>query len=228
MMKKAPPQFAPMVQQGYDPAVGLAYEITDLAVSFDTYGNTPMSEIVAYHAPRIGGHMKGLLALVPPPMIDSMFGALDIEMIDENNAIVKPPASVSEFGSPDGLDGPSGPNGFSGSANEPMALTRYNGRWLPKGLVDGFQEYQSKGIETLESKLDSVQQASEATNSMLVVSMVVAPVNSVLDSLLAANTQEAFDAVINQAKAQVGAMAGKMLGGMEMDAGNRGGFDGEF
>lgn len=184
LMSQVPPQFAPIVTQAYDPAIGLIYELSQISRGLEDIQNRTISQILDDHGPRVGGHLKSLIALAPPELVRTIRGSMVAAETDASSGNVK---SI-------------GPDGQEST----VEFVRHNDRWIPKTLADAWNE--SK--DDLDSKLEEgIELANEqSAQSMMVAALFVGMANSLIEPLAAATTQDEFDAAIGQAMQ----MAGKM------------------
>ena len=194
LMASIPPDELPNIRQGYDPAVGVAYEISDFAFSMDFKARS-VSEMMNDHGPRIGAHLKRLLAIAPRGTIDGIFESISIEQLDPDHAIISMPSQGS----------PSGP-GFGSVKMEDTKLVRVSNRWVPEDLVNQWEILKAQ-LESGEfgNGLEEFKEASEkqSQQGMMFVGMMAGGIGTMLDGLLAAKTQEEFDAQIVQASAML-------------------------
>ena len=87
MMEQVPPETMPMVTQGYDPAIGIVYELSDLgflATDLKDFDHSPGRSLWATYwwSPE-----KSQLA--PAEMVAVAFADMEVEMIDSDNGILK-------------------------------------------------------------------------------------------------------------------------------------------
>lgn len=194
LMVAVPPDAVPTIRQGYDPAVGIVYEVADLAFSLDLKSRS-VSEMMNDHGPRIGSHLKQLLALAPPNMVDGFFESISIEQLDSDQAIIRMPSQGNE-----------GASGFGSVEMEDTKLVRVSGRWVPEEFVDQWRDLKAK-LESgdLSEELQQLKDANEeqSQGAMMFVGMMAGGVGTLLDGLVAAKTQQEFDAVIVQASAML-------------------------
>tara|TARA_R110002049_G_scaffold27321_2_gene94067 strand:- start:172127 stop:173302 length:1176 start_codon:yes stop_codon:yes gene_type:complete len=191
LMSQVPPQFLPIIQQAYDPAVGLVYELMQMSHGLEDMQSRTITELLDQHGPRIGGHAKRLIALAPPQMIDSIRGSIVVSELDGTRGTVTS----------------TGPDGKKQS----IPFVRYGDRWIPQPLADAWAENKDDLGEKLS---EGVEMANEqSAQSMMMAAMVVGMVNSVLDPLSKASTQEEFDAALMQATQMATSMQAGALPG---------------
>ena len=194
MMDQLPPGTLPMVTQAYDPAIGMVFELSDLGFRSSDLQNISITTLVDHYGPRVGSHMKGLMELLPQEVTSSLTGDMKVEMIDSDNGVIKTPETQ-------GLGGPAGQLGIEA---EDMKMTRFMGRWIPADLANEWPTMQAVLKSDLEGALDAQQNSEDVQGAMMMVGMMSAVVGGVLDQLLAADSQEAFDQVLMQSAAMLG------------------------
>ncbi|TWT74960.1 SHD1 domain-containing protein [Allorhodopirellula solitaria] len=205
MLEDLPPPIQPLFQKGYDPAVGVAYEVADFGFSFDPTQHS-VTEMVDYHFPRIGAHLKSLLAMVPDDSRAKILEGVSVEQIDADHAIVHlppPPATATP-----GVAGPS-----ATMIPESLEMVRVDQRWVPKKVVDSWRDLQSQlDSGTIEEKINQVQaeNVNQTQGASMMLGMFKGMIESALDSMLAAKTQEEFDAAFEQQAAMPGGEFGEM------------------
>ena len=197
-MAQVPPPFMPMVQQAYDPAVGIVYEITNLAFDAPNLETKTITQMMDSHGPKIGGHLKSLVTLLPPGMIDQFTASMKIAQTDDDNGTIV------------------APNDEGGT--ETTEMVRYQGRWIPKQMAEEWESNKDNLIAEMQAELQNAQQGEAAAQANMMVGMAVTMAGGILDPMLAANTQQEFD----QALLQVMNMANMFGGG----GGAGGGFPG--
>ncbi|GAA4455564.1 hypothetical protein GCM10023156_29790 [Novipirellula rosea] len=199
---KAPAEAMPQIEQAYDPAVGVLYELVDFALSFDMAGERNLSQTINYHGPRIGGHLKRLFELAPPGAIDGFLDSLTIEQIDDDHAIVRVPQTEN--------DQPASDFNFEFTSRE-AKLVRVSNRWVTEEQFQQWTELKSK-LESGELKQSMEQMKAENAESMqgitMMTSMFTVMAGTVLDSLLAAESQQEFDQAITKSAAMLNFGAG--------------------
>jgi len=204
MMDQVPPATLPMVKQAYDPAVGMIFELSDLGFRSSDLQKFSITTLVDHYGPRVGSHMKGLMGLLPPEVTASIIGDLKVEMIDSDNGIVKAPETPGFAGAAAELD----------IESEDMKMTRFMGRWIPTDLATEWPTMQAMMKSDLQETLEAQQNSEDMQGAMMMVGMMTGVVGGVLDQLLAADSQEAFDQVLMQSAAMLGPnLGGGGLGG---------------
>ncbi|EMI15467.1 hypothetical protein RMSM_07609 [Rhodopirellula maiorica SM1] len=197
LLEQVPAEAMPQIENAYDPAVGVLYELVDFAFSMELTGDRTLTQAINYHGPRIGGHLKPLFQLVPPGIIDQFLDSLTIEQIDDDHAIVRVPQAEDA--------GPQNDFSFEFTSRE-TKLVRVSQRWVTEEQFEQWNELKTK-LESGDLKQSMEQATQENAENMqgaaMMVGMFTGMANTVLDSLLAAESQEEF----NQAIAQASAMA---------------------
>ncbi|MEM8670825.1 MAG: SHD1 domain-containing protein [Planctomycetota bacterium] len=193
-----PPPMMPMVQQAYDPTVGLLNETVTMAFDFKKVGNQTFTEFFGFYGPRIGSHMKSLMPMLPPGAIDQMSAEIEVVETTANSGTVTIP----------GQEGPT-----------VIEMVRYEDRWIPKDVADGWDGVKDSLVQEIQKMSAEAEQQSAQANMM--VAMMAGTVNQLMDPLMTASSQEEFDAAIMQ----VMSMA-SMLGGGAGGPGGPGGAPG--
>lgn len=218
-MQMVPPPAMAMVQEAYDPGVGIVFELVSLGLTIEQMGDKTIGEVADYHGPRVGGHLRELFALVPEEAIEGYLNSIEVEEVDSDNAIVRMPEGGGGMNFGIGGGGPALGGQFGAPAaggddgTDEIKFTRYNNRWLPTEMVEGFKEYQSKSAEELQAEMKEAESAAGEMDPTLMVMMITTPINQILDTLAAANTQAEFDAAIAKAMEGAGGLMGMMGGG---------------
>jgi len=96
----------------------------------------------------------------------------------------------------------------SGGQTQEQRLVKFENRWVPAEMVEGWDEAVEKA-KTQLAALDS----PEARQNMTQMRMGLMMANAPLDQLLSANSQEEFDKTINDLVGMVMGMMGDMQGG---------------
>ncbi len=205
MMQQVPPPMLPLIGQCYDPAVGVVFELADLSFRTSDLQELSITTLVNHYGPRIGGHAKELIQLAPlPGGLDGALGDLKVEMIDSDHGVIKAPPA-QPFGDPDA--------GF-GAESEDIEMTRFMGRWIPSDLASEWPSMKEMMQNDLKDALEAQQNSEDIQGATMMVGMMTGLVGGVLDQLLAAESQEAFDEVLTQSAAMLGPnLGGGGLGG---------------
>ncbi len=188
-----PAEILPLVRQGYDPAVGVAYELADFGFSFDPEHRS-VSEMVDYHLPRIGAHLKDLLAVIPEETRSQVFAGMTVEQIDDDHAVIHiPNAAPPET---PGFDGPT-----TNLVPEDIKMVRVAQRWVPEAVVNTWEDLRTKldsGSIDAEMKQVQAKNAAQTQGVNMMFGMFKAMIKKSLDGLLAAKTQQEFDDALSQ------------------------------
>ena len=173
MMAQISPSAMPLIRRGYDPAVGALFEtVMTIAQASEEIERMTVTEIIDQRGPRIGGHLKSLLELAPPGLIDTMLNQITIEQTSDTTGFVITP------------------NRIGGKDRSPWV--KVGGRWVSKGFADGW----AKSKDNLKDVLYGSKQDREAAQ---MTPQIAAMAYAVLDPMLAANSQEEFDKAVVQA-----------------------------
>ena len=199
LTQAVPPGMMPMVQQGYDPVVGTVYELGMLAFDLPSIDTQTMSEMMDSHGPKLGGHLKGIVAMLPPGMAQQVMAGITTQQTDDNNGTLTMP-------------GEAGP--------EVTEMVRYMDRWIPKDMADEWQANKDTMLSEMKTELAAAQQGEQAAQANMMAGMMITVVGGILDPMLAAKSQAEFDQALMQIM-QLAPMLG--LGG---GGGAAGGFPG--
>lgn len=199
LAQAVPPGMMPMVQQGYDPVVGTVYELGMLIFDLPSIDTQTMSEMMDSHGPKLGGHLKGIVAMLPPGMAQQALAGITIQQTDNDNGTLTMP-------------GEAGP--------EVTQMVRYMGRWIPKDMADEWQRNKDSMLAEMKTELAAAQQGEQAAQANMMAGMMITVVGGILDPMLAAKSQAEFDQALMQVM-QLAPMLG--LGG---GGGPAGGFPG--
>lgn len=180
----APPETMPMIQQGYDPAVGLSYELGMLLLSMNTLESKTVTELLNERGPRLGGHLKAILSLVPPEMIEATLSRTEIEQHDEETGVMR-------LQSEDGT-------------TQTIEMVRYLDRWVPKDLVDSWLANKEGIEEEIKSNLKSLPETASAKQTIAMITEGITFLNQSFDPLSASKTQKEFDQAVNDFAMLVG------------------------
>ena len=200
LAQAVPPEMMPMVQAGYDPVVGTVYELFMLLFDFNNLDTKTMTQMMDSHGPKLGGHLKGIVAMLPPGILQQGLAQVMIQQSDENNGTVTTP-------------GPEGP--------ETIEMVRYMNRWIPKDMAEEWTANKDNLLAEMKSSLAEAQQGEEVAQASMAAGMMITMVGGILNPMLAANSQAEFDAALMQLMALA-----PMLGGGDggFPAGPDGGF----
>jgi len=188
-MQQIPTEFATAVNQGYDPVVGIVYELADLGFSVDLQERS-IKEIIDTHGPRIGAHLSVLLTTLPAEKVDSIFHDLTVEMVDETHAVVRPATAEEDV---------------SGMSQQ-TEMVLVSGRWVFKSVFDAWKELEEKlesGSFEKEMQEKQTLASEQAQQTQMMAGMMTATAKGLLDSLLAAETQTEFDDALRPLAAMI-------------------------
>jgi len=188
-----------MVEQGYDPVVGTVYELGMLIFDLPSIDTQTMTEMMDSHGPKLGGHLKGIVAMLPPGMAQQAMAGITTQQTDDNNGTLTIP-------------GEAGP--------EVTEMVRYMGRWIPKDMADEWQAKKDSMLSEMKTELAAAQQGEQVAQANMMAGMMITVVSGILDPMLAAKSQAEFDQALMQIM-QLAPMLG--LGG---GGGPAGGFPG--
>ena len=200
LTQAVPPPMMPMVENGYDPVVGTVYELGMLLFDLPSMETQTMTEMMDSHGPKLGGHLKGIVAMLPPPMIQQAIASVVIQQSDDNNGTITVP----------GEPGP-----------ETVEMVRYMNRWIPKDLADEWMANKDSILSEMKTELAAAQQGEEAAQATMMAGMFITMAGGILDPMLAAKNQAEFDAALMQIMALAPMLGGGGDGGFP---GGPGGF----
>ena len=203
LTQAVPPQMMPMVQNGYDPVVGTVYELFMLLFDFNNLDTKTLTQMMDSHGPKLGGHLKGIVAMLPPPILQQGLAQVMIQQSDENNGTVTTP-------------GPEGP--------ETIEMVRYMNRWIPKDMAEEWTANKDNFLAEMKSSLAEAQQGEEVAQASMAAGMMITMVGGILNPMLAANSQAEFDAALMQLMALAPMLGGGGGGDGGFPAGPDGGF----
>ncbi|EMI56371.1 hypothetical protein RSSM_02166 [Rhodopirellula sallentina SM41] len=175
MLASLPPNARPMLEQGYDPTVGLLYEWVSLSNGMHSLHETTFTQWINYHLPRLGAHAKELLPLLPPSL-NMALSQIAIEQTDASSGTITIPKQ----------DG----------GTETIAMTRHHGRWLPASFVETLAEHENGLIEQIQASVSELQSTVDNANqnpSAVMVKNLAEPFSKALDGLIESKTQQEFD-----------------------------------
>lgn len=202
-----PPPMMPMVQQAYDPAVGILAELVAIQFAVQKTGSQTFTNMVDYHGPRIGGHMRGLMTMLPPGMLDQAMGQIQVTQTDANTGTMTIPSEEGE---------------------EVTTMVRYEDRWIPSELATEWDQIKGSLIETVQGAMAlAEEQTPQAT---MMIGMITTTAGGMLDPMLNATSQQEFDAAIMQLMGIAAMFGGGGGGGFPGGPGGvpGGGFPGGF
>ncbi|TWU57642.1 SHD1 domain-containing protein [Rubripirellula reticaptiva] len=176
LLASVPPGVLPMLQQGYDPGVGLMYEWMSLSKGFESIPETTFTELANYHLPRLGAHATGLLPLAPTGSIDGLLDQVVIEQTSANTGTITAPKQNGE--------------------TETVEVVLHDGRWLPSEFVDLLIANKDNLVQKAKesaTEFEKVMSPASQVQTAALLETVSVPVGAALDSLLAATNQREFD-----------------------------------
>ena len=104
-------------------------------------------------------------------------------------------------------------------------MTRYNNRWLPRDLVEKWQAEKQTLIEQIVAGAsNNSMSAQNNPQAKATIEAAMAQASGMLDPLIAASSQQEFDAAVGQAMLPVMMMIGGMGGGTPGAGAAPGGF----
>lgn len=185
----------------------------DLVVDLlDTIAKSEITDLQKLKTLKVDAFLKGTGAEVSEKLV-AITKVLDEQKVKLDDAFAD--ANVAQFAnakislvSVDGDNAVVKVENGDGESKE-QALVRVDGKWLPKEMVDGWDE----AIATMKTSLSTDMKAALQQNKQMVLLVVLQPINGVLDQLLAAQTQEEFNAVIDEVAQMVQGMAAGGAGG---------------
>jgi len=202
LTQNVPPLMMPMVKDGYDPVVGTVYELGMLLFALPSMETQTMTEMMDSHGPKLGGHLKGIVAMLPPPLIQQALASVAIQQSDDNNGTIT-------------VQGEAGP--------ESIEMVRYMNRWIPKDLADEWMANKDSILSEMKTELAAAQQGEEAAQANMMAGMFITMAGGILEPMLAAKSQAEFDAALMQIMALAPMLGGGGDGGFP---GGPGGFPG--
>lgn len=195
MLMMVPAEAKPLIEQGYDPAVGIVYELILLSINSEAMAEVPFSQIIRYYAPRIGGHLRELASIYPPGMIDGFLDRITVEESSSTGTVT----FLSQTGPTD------------------VAFTKYQDRWLPTDLVEQWEANKEDMLTTLMQQQTGGVDLSDPQVQQQVqmgVGMIVTMGNGILDPMLQATSQQEFDQATMQIMQLIGTFSQGGGGGL--------------
>lgn len=191
LLTQVPPQFIPMINQAYDPAVGVVHELAEF--SFNANGEAILAhsttDFLNYHLSRLGAHVQALLKIVPTEIRDGLIAGITTNQTDETTGTMTIPKQ----------DG----------STETIEMVRYNNRWLPKDMVTQWEAEKDTIIEKMVANASSGElQVGNSPENQAMLNGVLQQANAMMDPLLAAKTQTEFDIALGQVLMPVMMMMG--------------------
>jgi len=193
LLAQVPPDFRPLIEQGYDPTVGLVHEFAEMSFNTEAIFDHTMSDFLNYHLPRFGAHLQLLLKVMPPEVKDSLLSQVTVDQTSETTGTITLPG---EGGNP-----------------QTVEMVRYYNRWLPKDMVDSWLEEKDTVIDKMVDNAASGVAAGNSPETAAMIKSVIEQANQAMGPLLAANSQQEFDFAVGQAIAPFMMMLGGAGGG---------------
>lgn len=179
LLSAVPPEQLPLLKQGYDPAVGLIHEYADFSFSLELIYEYPISDLVNYHLPRIGAHLQQLVKLIPEELRNFYLGQITTEQTSATTGTMTIPGDGGEM--------------------QTIEMVLYNDRWLPKEMVDGWLAEKDTIIDKMVANASSGMEIGNNPDTNLMIAAMVRQIDALLDPMLAAEDQQAFDSAVGQA-----------------------------
>jgi hypothetical protein len=205
LLAQVPPQFIPMINQAYDPAVGVVHEFAEFSFNANTDAILAHSttDILDYHLSRLGAHLQALLKIVPTEIREGLIAGITTSQTDETTGTMTIPKQ----------DG----------STEAIEMVRYNNRWLPKDMVTQWEVEKDTMIDKMVENASSRNlQIGNNAESQAMFTAAIQQANGMMDPLLAAMTQTEFDLALGQVLMPVMMMMGGAGGPGGPDAGGPG------
>ena len=191
-----PADAMPLFQQAYDPAVGLAYEFAMLSLDLERLNSITMSQWLDDRGARLGGHLQSLVKVLPPGLIESYLGQIQVQQ-------TSPTEGTITFPDP------------NGGGLQTVEMRKVDRRWLPASLAAKWEESAENFQEVMRAELEKMKQsqaelAAETQQADAMMATAATMAGGLLEPMLKANTQEEFD----QSLMQLEAMARMFTPGM--------------
>ena len=194
----APPETLPMVGQGYDPAVGLSYELGMLLLSMNTLESQTVTELLNERGPRLGGHLKAILSLVPPEMIEATLSRTEIAQQDDKTGVM-------HLQREDGT-------------TQTIEMVRYVDRWVPKNLADNWLANKESIEAEIKSNIKSLPETPAAKEAIASLTEGITFVKTAIAPLSDSTTQQEFDQALKNLTVAVGTPSDWLM--MAINSGN--------
>lgn len=204
MAASVPTQFMPMVKQGYDPVVGTIYEVAMMSFGTNDLNSMTFTQWLDMRGPRIGGHLQGIVKMLPPMMIDQALSQIQVAQVDPEHGSITIPQQ----------DG----------GSETIQMVKMDQRWLPEEFAAQWQANRDNIAESLLTSIEqTVEDNSEAQQQAeMMIGGVVGMAGAILDPMLQAQSQNEFDLALVQVMSMAQMFSGAGAGGL----GPGGGFGG--
>jgi hypothetical protein len=179
ILAQVPPQFQPLINQGYDPAVGLIYEYAEMTFNTEAVLEHKLGDYLNYHLPRMGAHLQLLVKAVPADQLDAFTGQVTVDQTSETNGTMTFPKD----------DG----------GTETVEMVRYRNRWLPKDMVESWLEEKDSIIDKMVENAAGGMAVGNSPETDAMIKEVITQADKAMTPLLAANSQQEFDFALGQA-----------------------------
>ena len=194
----APPETLPIVGQGYDPAVGLSYEVGMLLLSMNTLESQTVTELLNERGPRLGVHLKAILSLVPPEMIEATLSRTEIAQQDDKTGVMR-------LQREDGT-------------TQTIEMVRYVDRWVPKNLADNWLANKESIEAEIKSNIKSLPETPAAKEAIASLAEGITFVKTAIAPLSDSTTQQEFDQALKNLTVAVGTPSDWLM--MAINSGN--------
>lgn len=178
ILAQAPPQFQPLIKQGYNPAVGLVYECAEMAFNTEAGLEHKLGDYLNYHLPRMGAHLQLLAKLIPTGELEAFTGQVTADQTSEMSGTLTFPEN----------DG----------GTEKVEMVRYMNRWLPKDIIDSWLEEKGSIIDKMVENAAGGVVVGNSPETEAMIKQVITQADNAMTPLLAAKTQQEFDFALGQ------------------------------
>ncbi len=175
LLAQVPTPMKPLIDQAYEPVVGLVYEVTRTLESSIRLCDQSPTAFISYHLPRIGAHFQALVKLAPPGIVDQFLPQMVVEQPSETAGTITALIQNGE--------------------TQTLEAVRYNGRWVPRTFAEIWQSDKDKIINDPRWGLGRKNSAQEESS----LNAAVEQADALLNPVLAAKNQQEFDFAISQA-----------------------------
>lgn len=189
---QVPPPMMESVRQAYDPVVGVLAEVVSMQFAMNNAADQTFTQMLDYHGPRIGGHLQGLMPMLPPGAVDQAFAQVQIAQTGPNSGTITVP----------GEDGP-----------EVTEMVKFEDRWIPKDLADLWEEKKGSLAQEIQQAAAMANDPQAMAQANMMINMVVGTANGMIDPLLNASSQEEFDQAVMQLMGMAAMFGGGGPGG---------------
>lgn len=188
-LKQLPPNVNSDLRKNYDSIAGLVHEIVHLQTRFPDVQDVGVSQHLEYFLPRIGAHLTKVVGNLPPGMVDGFLSQIVVEQRDSNSGSISFPTLE--------------PDATNSSGSTVVEFVRYEGQWLPKEFVDGWEEKKHNAKESLMA-IDEIMERQNLDDPKLKNAMGV--IQNVLNALANAKNQQEFDTQLQMVMLMLGPM----------------------